>query len=202
MKSIRTGCVVGVIALFLATGFHPTLSDDSLEMQEGTLQCYVTHPDGRVTLIQRALPLLGILVLKALFEKLKTRPQWIPGLIGILERAGIVPGDMARDFHVRLFTYGEGDIYIPDTDRGEQVNAFWGVMLRPIIYNYDSPGITWVWHAGILSPAKSFWGKLGRQRGVVIGFHGLCIKLSHPLSPDTHLMLGKSLLIFHQDLPL
>ena len=200
MKIVKTGLVILILCILFGAGIHPTLGDETPEPL-GTVQCVITSPDGQVTLFERSLPFLGITLLLSLFEQLKNKPQRIPGYIGLLEKAGIIPGDMERDFNIRLFTYGKGDIYIPETDDGDRLTGFWGIMIKPIIYNYASSGVTWAWHGGLFTPTKDFWGKLGRQRGVVIGFKGLCIKLSHSFITDTHLMIGKSLLIFHQDIP-
>jgi|GEM_PF-6479050 len=199
MKTSHVIFVIGTVALFLGATWHPTQGDVSEDTSLGTLTCHVIHPDGQVTLFQRSLPLLGILFLISLFEKLRAQPEQIPRLMGLLELLNVIPGEMNRDFNVRVFSYGQGDIYVPTFDETNRMNGFLGMMIKPIIYKYGLRGVTLVWQKKFLPPAKSFWGKLGRQQGIVIGFRGLNIQLHHDSITDTHLMVGKTLVILHQD---
>jgi hypothetical protein len=200
MKKTHVIFVIGTLALFLGAMYHP-VNGDIPETNLGTLQCQVTFPDGRVRLFQKAIPLMGIQFLIALFNKLKAEPERIPRVIGLLELLDIVPGQMDKDFNVHVFSYGHGDIYVSTFDETHRMNGFLGVMIKPIIFNYGPRGITWAWRGKLIPPAKSFWGKLGRQHGILIGFRGLNIRLNHDLAPDTHLLLGKTLIILHKDLP-
>jgi len=199
MKTSHVFFVIGTLALLLGATWHPTQADVSEDTTLGTLTCRIIHPDGKVTLLHRILPLLGIQFLLAFFDKLREHPQQIPRLMGLLELSGVIPGEMNKDFNVRVFSYGQGTVYVPTFDKSNQMNGFFGMMFKPIIYNYGFQGITMVWQKKLIPPAKSFWKKLGRQQGIVIGFRGLDIQLQHDSITDTHLMLGKTLVILHQD---
>jgi len=203
MKTIHVLFVIGTLALLIGATWHPTRGDDvSEDTTLGTITCHLIHPDGKMTLFQRSLPLLTIQFFLALFEKLKANPHQIPRLMGLLEIFRVLPGDMNKDFNVRVFSYGQGSIYVPTFDKSNRMDGFFGMMIKPIIYNYGFRGITLVWQKKFLPPSRTYWGKLGRQQGIVIGFRGLNIQLHHDSITDTHLMLGKTLVILHQDFPL
>lgn len=88
-----------------------------------------------------------------------------------------------------IISYGKGKVYIPFSKE----RSFLRLMLRPIFFNYEK-GITFVkFGANYFWKGKSigdFGLMLRRQSGMMLGFIGLHVKISHKLKPDTHIFIG------------
>jgi hypothetical protein len=96
-----------------------------------------------------------------------------------------------------IISYGSGKVYIPLKigDRGSMRPLF-----RPIFWHYPQKGFTSVRFGATYSwPGTTTWGyrgwMAGPQSGVMMGFTGIHIKLSHKLRPDNHLLMGRTLSI-------
>ena len=96
-----------------------------------------------------------------------------------------------------IISYGSGKVHIPLKmgDRGSM-----RPILRPIFWHYPQKGITSVRFGATYSwPGAATWGyrgwMTGPQSGVMVGFIGIHIKLSHKLRPDNHLLMGRTLSI-------
>lgn len=96
-----------------------------------------------------------------------------------------------------IISYGSGKVYVPFKlgDRGSI-----RPILRPIFWNYPSNGVTSVRLGSTYSwPGEKTWGyrgwMSGPQNGVMMGFMGIHIKLSHKLRPDNHFLMGQALSI-------
>ncbi len=96
-----------------------------------------------------------------------------------------------------IMSYGSGKVYIPFkvADRGSI-----RPILKPIFWHYPNKGITSVRLGATYSwPGEKTIGYRGwlngPQSGVMMGFMGIHIKLSHKLRPDTHFLMGKTLSI-------
>ena len=99
-----------------------------------------------------------------------------------------------------VISYGRGKVYIPfHKDR-----SFLRFFLRPIFFKYERGftiakfGANYMWDR-----CKSFgdYGVMIRsQRGIMIGFIGLHIKIRHRLNPDTHIFIGGSIAMIGNDL--
>jgi hypothetical protein len=96
-----------------------------------------------------------------------------------------------------VMSYGSGKVYIPFKlgERGSIRPIF-----RPIFWHYPIKGVTSVRLGATYSwPGEKTLGYRGwlsgPQSGVMMGFTGIHIKLSHKLRPDTHFLLGKTLSI-------
>ena len=94
-----------------------------------------------------------------------------------------------------IISYGNGEIYIPlRSDR-----SFLKIILRPIFFNYGygitltKLGATYIWDKDCT--VGNIGLMLGRQRGFMIGFIGLHIRIPHNLVPDSHLFLGAAISI-------
>lgn len=94
-----------------------------------------------------------------------------------------------------VVSYGRGEIYIPlKSDR-----SFLRLLLRPIFFKYNLGftvtkfGATYMWDSNNVVGNIGFM--LGRQRGFMIGFMGLHVRIPHKLKPDSHLFIGGVLII-------
>jgi len=112
----------------------------------------------------------------------------------------LIPKRMDFGILTYVISYGKGKVYIPfHKDR-----SFLRFFLRPIFFKYEKGftvakfGANYMWDR-----CKSFgdYGIMIRnQRGVMIGFIGLHIKIKHKLNPDTHIFIGGSLAMIGNDL--
>ncbi|MCD6222260.1 MAG: hypothetical protein J7K12_01055 [Thermoplasmata archaeon] len=106
------------------------------------------------------------------------------------------------DFGVLTYvvSYGKGKVYIPlHRDR-----SFLRLFIRPIFFKYEK-GFTFVkFGANYRWDRCKTFGDYGfmvrKQRGVMIGFIGLHIKIGHKLNPDTHIFVGGSFVMIGNDL--
>ena len=106
------------------------------------------------------------------------------------------------DFGVLTYvvSYGKGKVYIPfHRDR-----SFLRLFLRPIFFKYEKGftivkfGANYRWDR--LKSFGDYGIMLRHQRGVMIGFIGLHIKIRHRLNPDTHIFIGGSWAMMGNDL--
>lgn len=107
-----------------------------------------------------------------------------------------------RDFGILTYivSYGRGKVYIPLHRDGSFLRFF----LRPIFFQYEK-GITFAkFGANYAWDRFKTFGDYGvmirSQRGIMIGFVGLHIKIGHKLTPDTHIFIGGSLITVGNDL--
>jgi len=103
-------------------------------------------------------------------------------------------------FLTYVISYGRGKVYIPlHRDR-----SFLRFFLRPIFFKYERGitiakfGANYVWDR--CKTVGDYGFMIRRQRGVMVGFIGLHIKISHKLDPDTHIFIGGSMLMIGNDL--
>ena len=96
-----------------------------------------------------------------------------------------------------IISYGSGKVYVPFKlgNRGSI-----RPILKPIFWHYPSKGVTSVRLGAAYSwPGEKTWGYRGwisgPQSGIMMGFMGIHIKLSHNLRPDTHFLMGQTLSI-------
>jgi len=101
-----------------------------------------------------------------------------------------------------IFSYGKGKIFIPfHNDR-----SFIRIFLRPIFFQYEKGftiaklGANYAWDR--CKKIGDYGIMMHRQRGILIGFVGVHIKISHTLKPDTHFLIGGSFITIGNDLPL
>ena len=99
-----------------------------------------------------------------------------------------------------IVSYGRGKVYIPLHRDGSFLRFF----LRPIFFQYEK-GITFAkFGANYAWDRCKTFGDYGimirSQRGIMIGFVGLHIKIGHKLTPDTHIFIGGSWITVGNDL--
>ena len=106
-----------------------------------------------------------------------------------------------------IISYGKGDVYVPlSRDKSLlslEKSFIFRFVLQPIYFNYYAGGMTFVKFG-----ANYFWKghsagdygfMLGDQCGMMMGFFGTHIRIPWKLRPDTHLFVGRSLLIVGYD---
>lgn len=90
-----------------------------------------------------------------------------------------------------IVSYGKGKIWMPlHTDR-----SFLRMVIFPIFFNYEK-GLTLMKFGGSYfwkgKSIRDFGIMTGKQCGIIFGFMGLHVKISHKLRPDTHIFIGGS----------
>ena len=102
-----------------------------------------------------------------------------------------------------LFSYGKGDVYVPIARDcaflSPERSFIFRFILRPLFFNYHNGGFTVVKFG-----ANYFWKgpvfmdygyMIGDQTGMMLGFYGLHIRIPWLLRPDTHILIGGSLMV-------
>ncbi len=102
-----------------------------------------------------------------------------------------------------IFSYGHGKACVPlqsNLPLGITRQTYVGLLLRPIWWNYNIFSYTIVRSGHLMPPRIDFWDTLGRQSGFMIGFMGIHMSVIRPLVPDTHIFIGRTLLLVNKDL--
>ncbi|MEA2054089.1 MAG: hypothetical protein U9O96_03075 [Candidatus Thermoplasmatota archaeon] len=102
-----------------------------------------------------------------------------------------------------IFIYGHGRVCIPlerSLPLGITRQTFIGLLLRPIWWDYNCLSFTVVRKGHLVPPRIDFWDMWGNQRGFMIGFLGIHISIIRPLIPDTHVFIGRTLMLVNKDL--
>jgi hypothetical protein len=102
-----------------------------------------------------------------------------------------------------IFSYGHGVACIPfqkSLPFGITRQTYVGMLLRPIWWKYNSFSYTLVRNEHLIPPRIDFWDMIGRQSGFMIGFIGIHISIIRPLMPDTHIFIGRTLILVNKDL--
>lgn len=99
-----------------------------------------------------------------------------------------------------IFSYGEGKVFIPfHKDR-----SFIRLFLRPIFFQYEKGvtitklGANYAWDR--CKKIGDYGIMMHRQRGILIGFVGVHVKITHYLRPDSHFLIGASFITIGNDL--
>ena len=107
-----------------------------------------------------------------------------------------------RDYGILTYiiSYGRGKIYIPfHRDR-----SFLRFFLRPVFFQYEKGltiakfGANYAWDR--CKTIGDYGFMIRSQRGILIGFIGLHIRIKHKLTPDAHIFVGGSLITIGNDL--
>jgi len=198
-----------IICAILLLSSVPALANPKTE--QGKVECYKSNFYGMKEINEKALS----------YEKLDALDKRLAGIfnsnnnidkkmnetLSILENAAILPENFDSHFLSMLrkewgwgilnyvISYGKGEIYIPlKSDR-----SFLRLLLRPIFFKYNMGftmtkfGATYIWDRSNVMGNIGFM--LGRQRGFMVGFIGLHIRISHKLNPDSHLFIGAAIMI-------
>jgi hypothetical protein len=102
-----------------------------------------------------------------------------------------------------IFSYGHGKAFIPldiDLPMGITHQTFVGLLLRPVWWDYNLFSYTMVRKGKVFPPRIDFMDTIGRQQGFMVGFVGLYLRILRPALPDTHLFIGRTLLLVNKDL--
>lgn len=177
------------------------------QTNEGKVECYVSNVYEMKKINEKEMP----------FEKLEELEEKISNILNsnenemdeainetleLLSNANILPDISAifgKEWGWGIFnyviSYGRGEIYIPfKSDR-----SFLRLLLRPIFFKYNIGftmtkfGATYMWDSNGVVGNMGFM--LGRQRGFMVGFVGLHIRIPHKLNPDGHLFIGAAIMI-------
>ncbi len=134
--------------------------------------------------------------------------EWLKVFAYLLDRiedmidAYITPWTKASCL-AHVLSYGHGAAHVPlhrERPFGVTREAFLGLMLRPVWWQYNSLSMTVVRKGNLLPPRIDWWDMWGRQQGVMIGFLGLHFSVIRPVVPDTHLFVGRTLFMVNKDL--
>lgn len=99
-----------------------------------------------------------------------------------------------------IFSYGHGCLYIPFYNVPIGHALFFGMILRPIYWKFNSLSYTLVRKCHLIPPRIDIWDAIGRQEGFMLGFYGIYIEINRPCLPDTYIMLGRCGLLIQNDL--
>lgn len=207
MKRRSIGLFICAILLLSSV---PALANPQ-KTEQGTVECYKSSFYGMKEINEKALS----------YEKLDVLDKRLAGILNsddginkkmnetlnILKNAAILPENFDSHFLSLLrkewgwgilnyvISYGKGEIYIPlKSDR-----SFLRLLLRPIFFKYNIGftmtkfGATYIWDRSNVVGNMGFM--LGRQRGFMVGFIGLHVRIPHKLNPDSHLFIGAAIMI-------
>ncbi len=208
-KGIVGICIVALLILPSIS----TIADEGGEDQK--VRCYASNLYGVKKLYEKALS----------YEKLNELEERLTEIFNenfegeiedvrdevleILQQAKILPEDSdvkqllptfrKKDWGWGIFnyviSYGRGEIFVPlKLDR-----SFLRLFLRPIFFNYNlgftvaKLGATYIWDSECTIGNVGLM--LGRQRGFMIRFVGIHVRIPHQLIPDSHLFIGATIMI-------
>ena len=102
-----------------------------------------------------------------------------------------------------IFSFGHGKAFIPlgyTLPMGITRQTYFGMLLRPVWWDYNRFSYTIVRNDYLFPPRLDFMDIIGQQQGFMVGFFGLHLNILRPGLPDTHLFLGRALLVVNKDL--